>query len=88
MTSGVHPSVVRKRERVSWASPWITGRQLVIAPRPSKDLSREKEDSRMGWKHRQRENELDVLSHLISEEKPSASHMCARISSHTYDRQK
>jgi hypothetical protein len=28
------------------------------------------------------------LSHLISEEEPSASHMCARISSHTYDRQK
>jgi hypothetical protein len=29
-----------------------------------------------------------LLSHLISEEEPSASHMCARISSHTYDRQK
>jgi hypothetical protein len=29
-----------------------------------------------------------VVSHLISEEEPSASHMCARISSHTYDRQK
>jgi hypothetical protein len=28
------------------------------------------------------------MSHLISEEEPSASHMCARISSHTYDRQK
>jgi hypothetical protein len=28
------------------------------------------------------------VSHLISEEEPSASHMCARISSHTYDRQK
>jgi hypothetical protein len=27
------------------------------------------------------------LSHLFSEEKPSASNMCARISSHTYDRQ-
>jgi len=26
------------------------------------------------------------LSHLISEEKPSASHMCVRISLHTYDR--
>jgi hypothetical protein len=25
------------------------------------------------------------MSHLISEEEPSASHMCARISSHTYD---
>jgi hypothetical protein len=56
----VHLSAVRKRERVSWASRWITGRQLVIAPRPSKDLSRKKEDRRMGWKHRQRENELDV----------------------------
>jgi hypothetical protein len=29
-----------------------------------------------------------VLSHLISEEEPSASHMCASISSHTYDRRK
>jgi hypothetical protein len=29
-----------------------------------------------------------VDSHLVSEEEPSASHMCARISSHTYDRQK
>jgi hypothetical protein len=29
-----------------------------------------------------------ALSHLISEKEPSASHMCARISSHTYDRQK
>jgi hypothetical protein len=28
------------------------------------------------------------LSHLISEEKPSASHMCVRIKLHTYDRQK
>jgi hypothetical protein len=28
------------------------------------------------------------VSHLISEEEPSASHMCARISSHTYDRKK
>jgi hypothetical protein len=28
-----------------------------------------------------------LVSHLFSEEKPSASHMCARISSHTYDRQ-
>jgi hypothetical protein len=28
------------------------------------------------------------VSHLISEEEPSASHMYARISSHTYDRQK
>jgi hypothetical protein len=26
------------------------------------------------------------MSHLISEEEPSASHMCARISLHTYDR--
>jgi hypothetical protein len=26
------------------------------------------------------------LSHTISEEKPSASHMCARIRLHTYDR--
>jgi hypothetical protein len=33
----------------------------VIAPGSSKDLSREKEDSLMGWKkNRQRENELDV----------------------------
>jgi hypothetical protein len=30
----------------------------------------------------------NILSHLISEEEPSASHMCARISSHTYDRRK
>jgi hypothetical protein len=60
MTGGVNPSAVRKRERVSWASRWITGRQLVIAPKPSKDLSLEKEGSRMGWKHRQRRNELDV----------------------------
>jgi hypothetical protein len=30
----------------------------------------------------------EELSHLISEEEPSASYMCARISSHTYDRQK
>jgi hypothetical protein len=29
-----------------------------------------------------------AVSHLISGEEPSASHMCARISSHTYDRQK
>jgi hypothetical protein len=29
-----------------------------------------------------------LLSHLISEEKPSASHMCASIKLHTYDRQK
>jgi hypothetical protein len=28
-----------------------------------------------------------LMSHLFSDEKPSASHMCARISSHTYDRQ-
>jgi hypothetical protein len=27
-----------------------------------------------------------ALSHLFSEEKPSASHMCIRISLHTYDR--
>jgi hypothetical protein len=27
------------------------------------------------------------VSHLFSEGKPSASHMCARISLHTYDRQ-
>jgi hypothetical protein len=33
---------------------------VVIAPGPSKGSSREKEDSRMGWKHRQRENELDI----------------------------
>jgi hypothetical protein len=26
------------------------------------------------------------MSHLFSEEKPSASHMCTRISLHTYDR--
>jgi hypothetical protein len=26
------------------------------------------------------------VSHLFSGEKPSASHMCARISLHTYDR--
>jgi hypothetical protein len=32
MTVGVHPSAVRKRERVSWASGWIMGRQLEIAP--------------------------------------------------------
>jgi hypothetical protein len=31
---------------------------------------------------------INQLSHLISKEEPSASHMCARISSHTYDRQK
>jgi hypothetical protein len=31
------------------------GPKLVIAPGPSKGLSREKEDSRMGWKHRERE---------------------------------
>jgi hypothetical protein len=60
MTGGVHPSVVQKREGVSWASRWTTGRQLVIASGPSKCLSREKEDSRMGLKHRQRKNELDV----------------------------
>jgi hypothetical protein len=29
-----------------------------------------------------------TMQHLISEEQPSASHMCARISSHTYDRRK
>jgi hypothetical protein len=29
---------------------------------------------------------ISQLSHLFSEEKPSASHMCARISLHTYDR--
>jgi hypothetical protein len=34
-----------------------------------------------------RESGIEV-SHLISEEEPSASHMCARISSHTYDRRK
>jgi hypothetical protein len=45
MTGRVHPSAVRKRERVSWA-------RLV--------LGRAKEDCWMGWKHRQRENELDV----------------------------
>jgi hypothetical protein len=28
-----------------------------------------------------------MLSHLISGEKPNASHMCARIKLHTYDRQ-
>jgi hypothetical protein len=28
------------------------------------------------------------LSHVISGEKPNASHMCARIKLHTYDRQK
>jgi hypothetical protein len=60
MTGGVHSSTIQKRERVSWASRWITDRQLVIAPRPSKGLSREKEDNRMGWKHRQRKYELDV----------------------------
>jgi hypothetical protein len=27
------------------------------------------------------------MSHLISEEKPNASHMCVRIKLHTYDRQ-
>jgi hypothetical protein len=31
---------------------------------------------------------IQGMSHLNSEEEPSASHMCARISSHTYDRQK
>jgi hypothetical protein len=31
---------------------------------------------------------LLVMSHLISEEEPSASHMCTRISLHTYDRRK
>jgi hypothetical protein len=34
------------------------------------------------------QNASEGLSHLISEEEPNASHMCARISSHTYDRQK
>jgi hypothetical protein len=29
-----------------------------------------------------------TVSHQFFEEKPSASHMCARISLHTYDRQK
>jgi hypothetical protein len=53
-------TAVRKREIVSWASRWITGRQLEIALGPSKGLSRENEDSHMGWKHRQRKNELDV----------------------------
>jgi hypothetical protein len=33
---------------------------VAIAPGPSKGSSQEKEDSRMGWKHRQRENELDI----------------------------
>jgi hypothetical protein len=55
MTGGVHPSDVKKRERVSWASRWITGRQLVIAPGPSKGLNREREDSQMGWNHKHRE---------------------------------
>jgi hypothetical protein len=36
MTGRVHPSAVRKRERVSWASRWITDRRLEIAPGPSK----------------------------------------------------
>jgi hypothetical protein len=60
MTGRVHPSAVQNRERVNWAIRWIMDRRLEIAPGPSKGLSREKEDSRMGWKHRQRKNELDV----------------------------
>jgi hypothetical protein len=60
MTRRVHPSAVRKRERVNWAYRWIMDQRLEIAPGPSKGLSREKEDSRMGCKHRQRKNELDV----------------------------
>jgi hypothetical protein len=32
--------------------------------------------------------QLKFMSHPISEEKPNASHMCARIKLHTYDRHK
>jgi hypothetical protein len=38
----------------------------------------------MKWLHR---TGGVVMSHLISEEKSNASHMCAKIKLHTYDRQ-
>jgi hypothetical protein len=52
-TGGVHPSAVRKRERVGQPIGQQTDSLRLL-------LGRAKEDSRMSWKHKQKENELDV----------------------------